>query len=268
VTGAAARRFALALGLGVVATSPLVAFAQGAAPTTALANDAFGARPLVLVLVLAALALLPFVLIMVTSFVKIAVVLSILRNALGVQQIPPNQVITGLAIVLTAYVMSPVAAEIEREAKPLFQQDHKKGVMSAETVDLILKAGDKAKGPVRAFLERHSHAKDRAFFTEMARKLRKPEDRGAVAESDFLVLIPSFVVSELKEAFQIGFVIFLPFLILDMVIANILLALGMHMLSPTTISLPFKFLLFILVDGWHLVARGLVAGYGFPGAGP
>ncbi len=261
-TAAIAAAFIAAVGC------PIVAIAQSAPSPAALANDAFGARPLVLVLVLAALALLPFILIMVTSFVKIAVVLSILRNALGVQQIPPNQVITGLAIVLTAYVMSPVAAEIEREAKPLFRQDHRKGVLSAETVDLVLQAGEKAKGPVRAFLERHSHAKDRTFFTDMARKMRKAEDRAAVMESDFLVLIPSFVVSELKEAFQIGFVIFLPFLVLDMVIANILLALGMPMLSPTTISLPFKFLLFILVDGWHLVARGLVAGYSVPGAGP
>lgn len=258
-----------ALALSFIAPLTALADAARTGAATPLVDDALGTRPLLLVIILASLALLPFVLIMVTSFVKIVVVLSVLRNAIGTQQIPPNQVITGLAIVLTAYVMSPVAADVERAAKPYFKRDHGKGVLSTETVDLVFQAADKAKEPIRDFLIRHSHAKDRAFFADMAQRMRRPEDRAAVTDRDFLVLVPAFVVSELNEAFQIGLVVFLPFLVLDMVIASILMALGMHMLSPSSVSLPFKFLLFVLVDGWHLITRGLVAGYGvYPGGGP
>ena len=133
--------------------------------------------------------------------------------------------------------------------------------MSAKTVDTLIQAANRAKEPMRDFLLKKITLKDRTLFYSLALKLRKPEDRVGISEKDFLVLVPSFVVSELKEAFQIGFMLFLPFLVIDMVVANILLALGMQMLSPTTISMPFKLLLFVLVDGWYLIAKGLVIGY-------
>jgi type III secretion protein R len=135
------------------------------------------------------------------------------------------------------------------------------GVFSSETVGTLLGAASKSKEPLREWLMKKITTKDRSLFFNLAKKMRKGEDRDAVESNDFMVIIPAFVVSELKEAFQIGFLLFVPFIVIDMVVANILLALGMHMLSPTTISMPFKLLLFVLVDGWYLIAKGLVIGY-------
>jgi type III secretion protein R len=217
-------------------------------------------RPLVLMVAMGALSLLPFVIIMVTSFVKIAVVLSLIRQALGTQQIPPTQVITGLAIILTVYVMHPVGLQMKRAADEEADQTSST-LLKAENVDLVLKAARKAEGPMRDFLLKHSHEKDRQMFYKVAYRLRDPEDRASLKATDWIIVTPAFVISELTEAFQIGFVIFLPFLVIDMVVSNILMALGMQMLSPTTISLPFKILLFVLVDGWYLLTKGLVLGY-------
>ncbi len=220
-------------------------------------------NPILLMVVLGAMALLPFVLIMITSFVKIAVVLSIVRSALGTQQNPPTQVITGLAIILTVYVMVPVGLEIRDETDQLLTKQLGRGenLLSRASVKNLVQAAMKAREPIRRFLYKHSHFKDRKMFYSLALQLRKPEHRKGLSPKDLTILIPAFVISELKEAFQIGFLIFLPFIIVDMVVANILLALGMHMLSPTTISLPFKLLLFVLVDGWYLITKGLILGY-------
>ncbi|MCK6548280.1 type III secretion system export apparatus subunit SctR [Myxococcota bacterium] len=208
------------------------------------------------------MSLLPFVIIMITSFVKISVVLSIVRSALGTQQIPPTQVITGLAIILTVYIMAPVGLEIYRVTEDLVEERRPgQSLMSAETVDLIMEAVEESGPPIKGFLSKNSHVKDRAMFFSMAKRLRKAEDRSGVGPEDFLVLIPAFVISELKEAFQIGFIIFVPFLVIDLVVSNILMALGMQMLSPTTISLPFKLLLFVVIDGWYLITKGLIIGY-------
>jgi type III secretion protein R len=258
----------------VVALHPAIAFAQrrkggggGGANdigpdviNAATGNESFASRPLILILALAALSLVPFMLMMVTSFVKISVVLSIVRSALGTQQIPPTQVITGLAIILTVYIMAPVGQEMYRAAKVDIWS---KGpaLLSSETVGTLLDAADRAKEPLRGFLVKKVKDKDRALFFHLAKKMRKAEDRKDIGDKDFMIIIPAFVVSELKEAFQIGFLLFVPFIVIDMVVANILLALGMHMLSPTTISMPFKLLLFVLVDGWYLIAKGLVVGY-------
>jgi type III secretion protein R len=225
-----------------------------------LSPDSFANRPLVLILALAALSLVPFVLMMVTSFVKISVVLSIVRSALGTQQIPPTPVITGLAIILTVYIMAPIGQGMYRAAE-LNVLEKGGGLVSSQTVGQLLEAGDRAKEPLRDFLVKKVTGKDRALFFHLARKMRTGEDREAIGERDFLVIVPAFVVSELKEAFQIGFILFVPFIVIDMVVSNILLALGMQMLSPTTISMPFKLLLFVLVDGWYLIAKGLVVGY-------
>ncbi|MFO1464564.1 MAG: type III secretion system export apparatus subunit SctR [bacterium] len=218
-------------------------------------------KPLIILFALVALALVPILLTMITSFVKIAVVLALIRNAMGTQQIPPNQIITGLAMILTVYIMIPVGVDIYRETNSVIQTTSNQGLFSTATVGLMQEALNKGKEPMRAFLMKNASDKDRTMFYTLARKMRKPEDRDSIKNDDFMILIPSFVVSELSEAFQIGFVIFLPFLVIDMVVANILLALGMFQLSPITVSLPFKLLLFVLVDGWYLIARGLILGY-------
>lgn len=212
-------------------------------------------NPVVMVIVLGAMALAPFVLIMLTSFVKIAVVLSILRNALGTQQVPPSTVITGLAFVLTLFVMSPVAERMYDAAGGVPET---REIFSQASVKAVFEASKLAKEPLREFLLRHAHDKDRILFMELAARLdgAEPPER-----EDFRVLIPAFVTSELKEAFQIGFLLFVPFIVVDMVVANVLLAMGMQMLSPVIISLPFKLLLFVIVDGWYLVVRGLVLSY-------
>jgi type III secretion protein R len=218
-------------------------------------------KPLLILFALAALSLAPILLVMMTSFIKIAVVLGLVRNALGTQQIPPNQVITGLSIILTLYVMVPVGLEVYRNIEGLTDQATSQGFLSQATVAIAQDAIKKGQEPVRAFLTRFAHEKDRSLFYNLAKKMRKPEDREGVHDNDFLILIPSFVISELARAFQIGFIIFLPFLVIDMVVANVLLSLGMFQLSPVTVSLPFKLLLFVLVDGWYLIAKGLVLGY-------
>jgi type III secretion protein R len=252
-----------------IALDPLIAFAAkrgGGAGSEApvavesVSPDSFASRPLVLMLALAALSLVPFVLMMVTSFVKISVVLSIVRSALGTQQIPPTQVITGLGIILTVYIMAPVGQSMYR-ASEMDILAKGPSLMSSESVGNLLEAANKSKEPLRDFLNNTITPKDRALFFNLAKKMRAPEDRKDLTERDFMIIVPAFVVSELKEAFQIGFLLFVPFIVIDMVVANILLALGMQMLSPTTISMPFKLLLFVVVDGWYLIAKGLVIGY-------
>jgi type III secretion protein R len=268
---------------------PHVAHAQGG---TQMSN------PIVMVIVLGALSLAPFVLVMLTSFVKISVVLSILRNALGTQQVPPNQIITGLAFVLSLFIMVPVARQMYDAAGVV---SNTKDIFSESSVKSLYDASTKAKEPLRWFLSGHSQIKDRQLFMDLAARLelsaakRKqantakppapavpppaeaPQQTAAMAatppvpvpalnitkpdKEDFQVLMPAFVTSQLKEAFEVGFLLFVPFIVVDMVVANILLAMGMQMLSPTVISLPFKLLLFVLVDGWFLIIRGLVLSY-------
>jgi type III secretion protein R len=226
-------------------------------------RDGGGGSPLSVLILLAALSILPFVLVMITSFVKIAVVLSILRSALGTPQIPPTLVITGLSVILTVYVMAPTGAKVHEAVRPVLEQrqGREASLLSGAGAEALYEAGLRAKEPVREFLVKQSRPRDRAMFRDLARRLRPASQRAAVAESDLLVVVPAFVIGQLAAAFQIGFLLFIPFLVIDMVVANILLALGMHMLSPTTVSLPFKLLLFVLVDGWRLVCFGLVSGY-------
>ena len=257
-------------------------------------------NPVVMVIVLGALTLAPFVLVMLTSFVKISVVLSILRNALGTQNVPPNQVITGLAFVLSFFIMTPVVKQMYNAAGSVAET---RDMFSESSVKSLFDAVRRGREPLRHFLVKHSHDEDRLLFIELAKRLDEGANKsqtkvsaanqtattavtttptsGATADSavnpadvkqpppaeptlskdDFQVVIPAFVTSQLKEAFEVGFLIFIPFVIIDMVIANILLAMGMSMLSPSVISLPFKLLLFVLVDGWFLIIRGLVLSY-------
>lgn len=219
-------------------------------------------KPLVLLIALAALSMVPFVAMLCTSFVKIAVVLALVRNALGTQQVPPNIIVTGLSMILTIYVMMPVGYDVYRAAGEVINQGTNQPLMSQASLQLLSQGAEKGKEPVRAFLLKNVHSKERALFYNLSMKLRTNEDdRAGMTDTDFINLIPAFVVSELSEAFQIGFIIFLPFLVIDLVIANVLLALGMFQISPVTISLPFKLLLFVLVDGWHVIAKGLILGY-------
>lgn len=199
------------------------------------------------------LTLAPFAAVMVTSFTKIVVVLSLLRNALGLQQVPPNLVLNGLAIVLSLYVMYPTTQLVMENVSSI--ED-----ISSSTESMLL-AADSAKEPFREFMLKHSRLEDREFFLNSLRGLMSDERQSTVGVDDLVVVIPAFTINELTNAFQIGFVIFLPFIIIDLVIANILMAMGMMMLSPTVVSLPFKLLLFVLVDGWTKLAHGLVMSY-------
>lgn len=208
-------------------------------------------RPADLLVLLGAAALVPVGLVVLTSFLKMAVVLSLTRSALGAPQIPPSSAVTGLALLLTLVVMAPVAEESWRLAR----------AVPAGGVERTLEAAAAAAEPLRGFLGRFARPDDRETFLELARRARPPASRAAVTGTDFAVLAPAFVVSELRRAFTMGFLVFLPFLVVDLLAANVLLALGLTQLSPTTVALPFKLLLFVAVDGWKLVARGLVLGY-------
>ncbi|MCR4440960.1 MAG: flagellar type III secretion system pore protein FliP [Peptococcaceae bacterium] len=205
------------------------------------------ALSLQLLALLTVLSLAPAILILMTSFTRIIVVLSFLRNALATQQMPPNQVLIGLALFLTFFTMAPVWSEMNQEAI----QPYLKGEMSQE------EAFDRAMEPLRTFMFNQTRENDLALFVNLS-KLPKPNSKEDIPTS---TLIPAFAVSELKTAFQIGFIIYIPFIVIDMVVASTLMSMGMLMLPPMMISLPFKLLLFILVDGWHLVVQTLVSSF-------
>ncbi|MBN2467066.1 MAG: flagellar type III secretion system pore protein FliP [Deltaproteobacteria bacterium] len=197
---------------------------------------------------LTVLSLAPAILIMLTSFTRIAIVLSVLRQAIGTQQMPPNQVILGLALFLTAYIMAPVWHQINDQAL----QPYLRNEMPQE------EAFEKASRPLRGFMLKQTREKDLALLIEISGRER-PKNHDDVTMS---ALIPAFIISELKTAFQIGFLLYVPFLIVDMVVASILLSMGMMMLPPIMISLPFKLMLFVLADGWYLIVGSLVRSFG------
>jgi type III secretion protein R len=224
--------------------------------------------PALVIATVVGLALAPFVAVMVTSFTKIVVVISLLRNALGLQQTPPNVVINGLAIILSIYVMYPVIldtmADIQAGGPNTAQVQGQGGAPPASekmTVDRLGQMINIGKEPLRRFLIKHSHERERVFFLESAKRLLTPQQQLGLGADDFIVVTPAFTVSELTEAFQIGFLLFLPFVVVDLIVSNILLALGMMMLSPTMVSLPFKLLLFVILNGWAKLIHGLVATY-------
>ncbi len=199
-----------------------------------------------LLILMAALSLLPFILISLTSFTRYVIVLSILKTAMGTQQVPPGVVMVGISLIMTIYTMGPVFGEMYDKAQgPL---------KSKQSIVAVISEGSE---PLKEFMMRQTRQEDIAYFIEMAHK-KAPE---SPAELSIFEVAPAFIISELRTAFEIGFLIFIPFIVLDLVIANILLALGMFMLSPTIISLPFKILIFIAVDGWSLIINGLVNSY-------
>ena len=213
--------------------------------------------PGAIILMVVGVAMAPFVAVMITSFTKIVVVLSLLRNALGLQQVPPNVVLNGLALILSIYVMSPVILSTHQLVTAEMQTAGEEKL----SLDKMLHLADISKDPLKDFLIRHSSESERAFFYRSAKRLLPEEAAKEVGESDLLVVVPAFTVSELTAAFQIGFLIFLPFLVIDLVVSNVLLGLGMMMLAPTMVSLPFKLLLFVFVSGWTQLVHGLVVTY-------
>ena len=249
----------LALLLAILVAAP--AFAQGlpapAAPGVGDAVDrALGqiggqaggqSAPLSLslqvLIIMGLLTILPGILLMMTSFTRIIIVLSVLRQALGLQQTPPNQVLIGLSLFLSLFVMAPTIAQINSTAIQPYAAGQLAGTQMIQT----------AGAPLHAFMTKQTRIKDLTMFADMAKTgpIARPQD------VPFAVLLPAFITSELKTAFQIGFLIFLPFIVIDLVVATVLMSLGMAMLSPTIISLPFKLLLFVLVDGWALTMGSL-----------
>lgn len=220
----------------------------------------FQTDPFALIILLVSLSLLPFLAMIATSYLKIVVVMSLIRNALGIQSIPPNMVINALAMILTFYIMAPMIGESWDILKAGI--DKNKPATVAQT-ELIAEAAE----PFRDFLVRQTQEKQVAFFVNTAEKLwAKTDENGemvpaVVDPKSYFVLIPAFCVSELTRAFQIGFLVYLPFIAIDIIVSNILLAMGMMMVSPVTISLPFKLLLFVMVNGWTLLIQGLVQSY-------
>jgi len=200
-----------------------------------------------IIFLLTILSLAPSILIMMTSFTRIVVVLSFLRTAIGTQQMPPNQLLVGLSLFLTFFVMSPIWDRVNDDAiQPLVEDQ----ISYKEALD-------KGMEPLREFMLKQTREKDMALFVRMA-QIKQPRNHSEIPNS---VLIPSFIISELRTAFQIGFILFIPFLVIDLVISSILLSMGMMMLPPVMVSLPFKILLFVLVDGWNLLIQSLVKSF-------
>jgi type III secretion protein R len=240
--------------LGAVVGAVVVAL-----PASASAQDlgeAALSQPIVLVLLLALAALAPFLFMSLTAFVKISTVLQITRGALGAQNIPSNTVILALAGALTVLTMAPVGSKIMERASPLFEADGPQA-----TSDFVAELIQAAREPMQNFLEGNASERERTRFFELARGSYPANEADKVGRDDLTVVIPAFVVTELIEAFALGFAIYLPFLVIDLVVANVLLSLGMQMMSPTQIALPFKLLLFVAVDGWGLLSQALISGY-------
>ncbi|RMF04790.1 MAG: flagellar biosynthetic protein FliP [Alphaproteobacteria bacterium] len=237
--GAAATLAVLLAASPAAAQNVTIGFGEGAGVTE---------RAIQLIALITILSLAPSILIMVTSFTRIVVVLSLLRTAIGVQQSPPNTVVVSLALFLTAFVMAPV-----------FQKAYDSGVKPLVNEEIELsQAFERASGPFQKFMLAHVREKDLALFLQLSGK-EKPEKAEDIGLRE---LVPAFMISELKRAFEIGFLLFVPFIVIDMVVASVLMSMGMMMLPPVIISLPFKLIFFVLVDGWHLVAGSLIQSYG------
>ena len=232
--------------------APIAAWAQvGGLPALTSTPGAGGSQTYTLsiqtLLTLTALTFIPAALLMMTSFTRIIIVLSLLRHALGTQTSPPNQVLVGLSLFLTIFIMTPVLDKIYTDAYLPYQ----------ENKISMQQAMDKGVDPLKTFMLKQTREADIGLFTRLA-NTPKPD---SASDIPMRVLIPAFVTSELKTAFQIGFIIFIPFLIIDMVVASVLMSMGMMMMSPVMVSLPFKLMLFVLVDGWHLLLGSLVMSF-------
>jgi type III secretion protein R len=249
------RKRSSSAGLGLIVFLATTLANAAPAPSPNLADEAF-MRPMTLVVILGLAALLPFAFMTLTAFVKISTVLQIVRGAIGAQNIPSSTVIMALAGALTLLAMAPVGSRIEERARPLFEPG-----AQADTSTWVIALAQATREPMRDFLSANTSAREKNRFFEIARAARPPAERDSVGRTDFVILVPAFVVSELIAAFALGFALYLPFLVIDLVVSNVLLALGMQMMNPTQVSLPFKLLLFVAIDGWGQLAQALVTGY-------
>jgi flagellar biosynthetic protein FliP len=244
-----AKRLLAALAATLTVASP--ALAQGLLTVNATSSPGGGTTysvPIQTLLIFSALSFLPAALLMMTSFTRIVIVLSLIRQALGLQQTPPNQVIVGMSLFLSFFVMAPTLEKVYQEAyKPYSEQR----IGFEEAIN-------RGSGPLREFMSRQTREADLTLFARIA----KVDRSTPAAEVPMRVLIPAFVTSELKTAFQIGFLVFVPFLMIDMIVASLLMSMGMMMVSPVLVALPFKLMLFVLADGWNLLIGSLVASFG------
>jgi type III secretion protein R len=207
-----------------------------------------------IIIVVSTIGLLPLAVVTMTGFLKISVVLFLIRNALGIQQSPPNLVLYGIALILTVYVTTPLVGNMYRaaESRP----------MDIQSVEGLRSVGETLAEPLREYLKRFANERERQFFIEATESVWSPEARAALRDDDLVVLIPAFVASELTRAFEIGFLLYIPFLVIDLIVANVLMAMGMMMVSPTLISIPLKIFLFVAVEGWSRLMHGLILSYG------
>lgn len=210
-------------------------------------------NPLEIILLLLSTALLPFLAATVTSFAKIVIIFGIIRNALGLQQTPPNVVLTSLTIIITCYIMSPIAYDTMHAMEG-------QNFSSITFQNAPERLGEVSK-PITRFLVQNSTQTSRLFFLQKARGLWPKNFAESATDQDFLIALPAFVLTEITQAFKIGFIIYLPFVVVDLIVSNVLMALGIVMISPTTISLPFKLMLFVLLDGWARLIEGLIMTY-------
>ncbi len=212
--------------------------------------------PISLFLILASMSVVPFAAMVVSSYTKIVVVLGLLRQAIGVQQTPSNMVLSGVAIIVSIYVMAPVLMQAQKvidvggAAAP-----------ATSSAQQIIRMGEAAREPFRTFLDKHADERHKVFFLRSAAQIWPPEQAQLLKKTDLLVLAPAFLLTELSEAFRIGFLLYLAFIIVDLVIANVLLAMGLSQVQPTSVGIPFKLLLFVVLDGWPKLIYGLVLTY-------
>ncbi|AKK66977.1 type III secretion system export apparatus subunit SctR [Xanthomonas translucens] len=206
-----------------------------------------------LLLLVVLLALLPFAAMVITSYTKIVVVLGLLRNAIGVQQVPPNMVLNGVALIMSCFVMAPVGMEAMRIARA--------GGGTAPGTSEVVVMMDAARQPFKRFLLAHTREREKAFFMHSARQIWPKDQADALKPDDLIVLAPAFTMTELTDAFRIGFLIYLAFIVVDLVIANALMALGLNQVTPTNVAIPFKLLLFVALDGWSTLLHGLILTY-------
>ena len=208
-----------------------------------------------LLITVVAISLIPFVAMVATSYAKIVVVLGLLRNALGVQQVPPNMVLNGIAILVSAYVMAPIGMQ----AMQTMQTMHRPA--SGDSSVVVLDVFDAGKEPFRAFLKKHAHEREKRFFVHSASVIWPKDMAAKVHDDDLIVLAPAFTLTEMADAFKIGFLLYIAFVVVDLVIANVLMAMGLNQVQPTNVAIPFKLLLFVVMSGWSTLIHGLVMTY-------
>lgn len=249
--------------LGITAAAPV--YGQENISARLKATEEVKQPPIIQkVALIAMFSLMPFAIMLLTSFLKMVVVLSLLRQALGVQNSPPNQVLNGIALLMAIYVMFPTVLAMYKDAESYIEErapSVEQGLFSDSSVEYFVGILDKSREPMRTFLAKNSMNRHVGYFFQLAKQKFPPPFQTEVKPNDFIVLIPAYITSQVKMAFEIGILIYLPFFVIDLVVSNILLAMGMMMLSPLTIALPLKLLLLVMIDGWTLLVQGVVLTY-------